>query len=360
VQAEGIQARLGLERGEVELAQGRRGRRLATLEGFSLHADTSIERVEWLLSELVTAMFDRTFHLWVQDYALEEEPDFLQALAVIAEVARPVQPRVADLVRWTVQRGLDARDECRPETLYSVVPEIWVGTWDAVAPFLDATVERWPKALDPFAAPKPPAWKRKAIAPAKKAPRFPKATVKAAEAATMMPAAFFALWEAGASDDALDTFFEKTETVQIADLLLKWLRVEGDPKPAALQEALYPPHPLEREVGGTVSLGRPNLILLPADRLEPMTPGLLRAFRGVRLQIDPKRSFEQNVQAALNEVSPNLMLLDARDLTPKAEATVVELLQLSKVVVVCGGGERVDSLERAATQQKIPVLRTQG
>jgi hypothetical protein len=40
VQAEGIQARLGLEREEVELAQGRRGRRLATLEGFSLHADT--------------------------------------------------------------------------------------------------------------------------------------------------------------------------------------------------------------------------------------------------------------------------------------------------------------------------------
>lgn len=46
VQAEGIQARLGLglglgmESGEVELAQGRRRRRVAVLEGFSLHADT--------------------------------------------------------------------------------------------------------------------------------------------------------------------------------------------------------------------------------------------------------------------------------------------------------------------------------
>lgn len=321
---------------------------------------TPVERVEWLLAELINLMAQRSFHLWAQDYAQETEPDFLRALEVIAEEGRKVNPKVADVLRWTVQRGYQSRDGSREEAPWEIVPEVWIGIWDQVWPFADATVSRWPKDLDPLTAKKPRAYKRKTVAAQKKGVRFPKAVVKPMDVMHMAPAACYALWKAGASDDALDSFFEKTSEQDLATLLLKWVKVKGDPTAAELRETLHPLHPLQRALGPKVRAGQTLLAILPADQLEPVTPRLLEELQGLRIQMKPKRSFAESVKATLaqlDDTDPNLVVMDARDFTKDAPKTALELLDGFIQVVVCGENEHVAALEKAAKAKNIPVHR---
>lgn len=315
---------------------------------------TPVERVEWLLGELLVAMLDKRFHIWVQGYALGADPDFLRAVAGIAEVARPIRPRIAELLRWTVSRGIGARTGERPDALISVVPEVWNGIWEEVVPFLKSAIARWPESLDPLALPEPPQWRRDPVTASSDRPRFPSACVSLAAPGQAVERACFALWEAGASDDDLDTFFFDARGDALPEVLLAWVRVEGDPGLPAVQELLCPRHPLEVALG-LEKFAWPTLIRCSHERLDAVAEAVSET-AAVRIQPEPERPFGACVRSALR-MDPDLLVVDAQDLSLEDVPLLQTALETGHLVVLAGDSEGAQALEAAAAKGQVPILR---
>jgi hypothetical protein len=329
---------------------------------------TAVERVEWIVGELLVSMLDKKLHIWVQGWCSGGALDGPAAVARIAEAGRALDPVVADMARWTAFRA-----ESRPGGLFTVVPEVWNGHWTGVVPpFMKALVARWPEGLDPLTLPEPPPWSRPVVAPAAAEPRYPGVRVgltdAAKDCALTAPAepdlavevVAFALWRGGAPDEELDAFYEELGRSgdRLPELFARWIAVDGVAADAAKLERLralyHPRHPLELETG-VDKLRWPSLVLLSAERLEPVAAALADA-RTVRLQPTAERSFDACVRSALR-VDPDVLLADARDVTESCAPALLTALQTGHVVALCGASAGADALEKAARLGGVDVVR---
>lgn len=286
------------------------------------------ERMEWALGECLTSMLDRRFHIWVQGWCLGEEVDGPAAVAAIAEAARPLDGVVADLLRWTSLRGVWARTGERPEALFNVVPEVWLGGWDRVVPFVHAVASRWPEDADPFTLPAPPPWSRPAA--------FVKPKLAFVEAGTVLEGAAHGLWAAGASEDDLDEFYREAG----ADLhAAVTKRVDCDA--GALHKLLNPPDPL------AIALGIPKMAFPSLHVVAPEREAeILKAaefYNTAVLRTSDERTFAQAGRMALRR-DPDLVVGWTRDLKPGDAELVRTILETGHAVLLFGTREGLDEI----------------
>lgn len=279
------------------------------------------ERMEWALGECLFSMMDRRFHIWVQGWCLEGPVDGPAVVAAIAELSRPLDPVVADLLRWTSLRGVWARTGERKEALFNVVPEVWAGAWDHVVPYTKAVSSRWPEDVDPFALPAPPPWARSTS--------FKKPKLAFSDAGTVMEATAYALWANGISEDDLDAFFwEGGENLHAA--VTKRVDCDGE----ALYALLHPPDPLAIALG-VEKMKFPSFFVVPPER----EAEILKAaeFYNHRVLNPP---FAQSARSALR-MDPDLVIGWTRDLQPGDLDTVKTILETGHAVVLFGSKDGI-------------------
>ena len=279
------------------------------------------ERVEWALGECLMAMRDRRFHIWVQGWCLEGPVDGPAVIATVAEHAREVDGVVADLLRWTALRGVWARTGERKEALFSVVPEVWLGAWDRVVPFLHEVTSRWPEDVDPFTLPAPAPWKR----PTSKArPRveFPSLTAEG-----ILETTAHALWAAGASEDDLDDFFREAGKDLLAAVVA---RVKLEPAEVeVVRLALNPPDLLGQALG-VGKIAYPSLHVAALEREAELLALAERYNHGV-----VRPPFAQGARLALRG-DPDLVIGWTRDLLPGDVDILKTILQTGHAVLLFG------------------------
>jgi hypothetical protein len=336
-------------RGPREL-RGRVDAKLGSGTGVSMEAARDLlspaERVEWVLGECLISMLDRRFHIWVQGWCLDRGVDGPAAIAAIAEVARPLNPLVADLLRWTSLRGVWARTGERKEALVNVVPEVWLGAWDGVPAFMAALASRWPEDADPFALPAPAPWSRPQR-PSSGSPRYPGVKPdwgKTPSPDSVIETACHALWAGGATEDDLDAFFFEMRG-ELVPVLARW--VGSDPAELeALNAALHPPDPLAIALG-VEKISFPLLAIRPIDR-EAEFLAAAAAYHHVVLDVTPERSFAQAARSALRQ-DPDLIVARARDIGETDALTLMTALETGHAVLILGESPSVAALkERAA------------
>jgi hypothetical protein len=280
------------------------------------------ERVEWALGECLMAMRDRRFHIWVQGWCLEGPVDGPAVIAAIAEAAREVDGVVADLLRWTALRGVWARTGERPEALFNVVPEVWLGAWERVLPFIHAVASRWPEDVDPFALPAPAPWTRR-TSKAKIRVEFPSLTPEG-----ILETAAHALWAGGRSEDELDEFFREAGQDLLAAVAQ---RMELDAKEVeAVKLALNPPDVLALALG-LEKLKFPSLMLVKPER-EAEILALAERYNHVVV----RAPFAQGARAALRR-DPDLVVGWTRDLSAGDVEILTTILQTGHAVLLFGG-----------------------
>lgn len=298
------------------------------------------ERAEWALGECLIAMLDKRFHIWVQGWCLERGMDGPAVIAAIAEAARPLDDVVADLLRWTSNRGLWARTGERPDALSTVVPEVWGGAWDRVKPFAEALAERWPEDVDPFALPAPAPWTRPAGT-------LPVRVVYGAQEDVVEKTAY-ALWAAGAGEDELDEFF-RTGAKDLPDGLKRWVRFEGG-ELEALRARLHPADPVAALVD-VQELQFPSLLLIRPER-EAELLAAAPFYNHVVLRTSPDQSFARAAKAALRR-DPDLVIGWAADVKPEDVDLLVRVLETGHLVALIGDHP---ALRDRADQAGFPVL----
>jgi hypothetical protein len=274
------------------------------------------ERVEWALGECLFAMLDRRFHIWVQGWCLDGPVDGPAVVAAIAEAARPLDGVVADLLRWTSLRGVWARTGERKEALFNVVPEVWLGAWDRVVPFVKAVGARWPEDADPFELPAPPPWSR------------PVATGRPRlvflDGATVLESAAHALWATGASEDDLDDFYRDAGK-DLEQAVVR--RVDCDA--AALHALLNPADPLADALG-IPRIGFPSVQVVPVEQ----EGRILRAAEGWN-HVVLRPPFRDAARMALRR-DPDLLIAWTRDLAPEDLEIVATILETGHAMVFLG------------------------
>lgn len=282
------------------------------------------ERMEWALGECLFSMMDRRFHLWVQGWCLHGPVDGPAAVAAIAEAARPLDGVVADLLRWTSQRGVWARTGERPDALFTVVPEVWHGAWDRVVPFTKALSSRWPEDADPFALPAPTPWKRPAAAGR---PRL-----VFLDGGTVLESAAHALWAAGASEDDLDEFYREAGN-DLAAAVTK--RVDCDA--AALNALLHPADPLATALGvGKIEF--PSVHVVAPER----EGEILRAAESWN-HVVLRPPLKTSARSALRR-DPDLLIAWTRDVTPDDLEMITTILQTGHAMLFFGRRDALDGL----------------
>ncbi|HVE42004.1 MAG TPA: hypothetical protein VNM14_19065 [Planctomycetota bacterium] len=311
------------------------------------------ERVEWVLGECLVTMLDRRFHLWVQGWCLDLAMDGPAAIAAVAEAARPLNPLVADLLRWTSLRGVWARTGERKEALINVVPEVWLGAWDGVPAFMAALASRWPEDADPFALPAPAPWSR-AQRPSSGSPRYPGVRPswgKEPRPDTVLETACHALWAGGATEDDLDAFFFEMRG-ELVPVLARW--VGSDPAELeALNVALHPPDPLAIALG-IEKMSFPMLAVRPADR-EAEFLAAAAAYHHVVLDVTPERSFAQAARSALR-MDPDLVVARANDVGENDAPMLLTTLETGHAVLILGESPSIADLKERAAAMGIRLL----
>lgn len=282
------------------------------------------ERMEWALGECLFAMLDRRFHIWVQGWCLDGPVDGPAVIAAIAEAARPLDPVVADLLRWTSNRGVWARTGERPDALFTVVPEVWHGAWDRVVPFTKALSARWPEDADPFSMPAPAPWVR-SMSPAR-----PKLVFL--DASTVLESTAHALWAAGASEDALDEFYRDAGRDLAAAVSA---RVDCDA--AALHALLNPRDPLTDALG-IDKIAFPSLHVVAPDREGEI---LRAAERWNHVVLRPP--FRDSARAALRR-DPDLLIGWTRDLAPGDVEMLRNILETGHAALFFGTREALSGI----------------
>jgi hypothetical protein len=210
---------------------------------------TGAEHAVWALDNLIACLAQDRFHIWDQSFC-SGDYDGPRAIDSIAEAGRAVDPVVADLLRWSARWP-----RTRPVALVSVVPLVWQRKLDAALGFLHAVAERWDDSIQPLALPAPPPLSRPELEAEPGPVRFPSVAVGFSERGAgcevrcpeeqlhregVFCAAVWALWRAGASDAALDDFFEQyhggdNDEVEVVS---RWIRIDGDGGDPARVEAL--------------------------------------------------------------------------------------------------------------------------
>lgn len=300
------------------------------------------ERMEWALGECLISMLDKRFHIWVQGWCLEGPVDGPAVIAAIAEAARPLDEVVADLLRWTSNRGRWARTGERPDALISVVPEVWHGAWDRVVPFAHTLSAAWPEEVDPFALPAPAPWTR--------GPRRGKIRVEYPVLTPdgVLESTAHALWAGGATEDELDAFFQ--EAGRLPEILPRYVAIE----PAeleALRLALNPPDPLAGLLG-VEKLKFPSLGLLPAAR----EAELLEAAKSCR-HVVLEAPLLQAARTALRR-DPDLLVARTQDVTAGDVEILLSALQTGHLLILHGEATaEVEGLAATAASFGTPVLR---
>lgn len=274
------------------------------------------ERVEWALGECLVAMLDRRFHIWIQGWCLEGSVDGPAVIAAVAEAARPLDGVVANLLRWTALRGAWARSGDRPEALFNVVPEVWLGAWDRVVPFMQALAARWPEDVDPFALAAPPAWMRPT--------GFVKPRLVFLDAGTVLEASAHALWAAGASEDDLDEFYREAGNDLTAAVTK---RIDCDD--AALHALLHPADSLATALG-IAKIAFPSLHVVPPER----EGDILRAAEGWN-HVVLRPPLRETARAALRR-DPDLLIGWTRDVLPEDLRLVTTILETGHAMLFFG------------------------
>lgn len=274
------------------------------------------ERVEWALGECLFSMMDRRFHLWVQGWCLDGPVDGPAVIAAIAEVTRPLDGVIADLLRWTAQRGVWARTGERPDALFTVVPEVWHGAWDRVVPYMKAVQSRWPEDLDPFALPAPPAWSRSTS--------FRKPRLVFLDAGTVLESTAHALWASGASEDELDDFYRDAGS-DLTQAVVR--RIDCDA--AALHALMHPVDPLAKALG-IEKIAFPSLHVVPTDR----EGEILRAAESWN-HVVVRAPFKDGARSALRR-DPDLIVAWTRDLEPGDVEMVRTILETGHAMLFFG------------------------
>lgn len=274
------------------------------------------ERMEWALGECLFSMMDRRFHIWVQGWCLEGRLDGPAVVAAIAEMARPLDGVVADLLRWTSLRGIWARTGERKEALFNVVPEVWAGAWDRVVPFTKALSSRWPEDVDPFALPAPPPWTRSTS--------FTKPRLAFTDAGAVMEATAYALWANGISEDDLDAFFWEGGKDLVA-AVAKRAEVDVD----GLRLLLNPPDPLAIALG-LEKMTFPSLhVVAPEREAEILKAAEFYNHRVLRPPV------LQAARSALR-MDPDLLVAWTRDLGPAELEILKTSLETGHAVLLFG------------------------
>ena len=282
------------------------------------------ERMEWALGECLFAMLDRRFHIWVQGWCLGGAVDGPAVVAAIAEAARPLDGVVADLLRWTSLRGVWARTGERKEALFTVVPEVWLGAWDRVVPFVKALASRWPEDADPFGLPAP--------APGTRPPATPHPRLVFLDGATVLESAAHALWAAGASEDDLDDFYRDAGK-DLEQAVVR--RVDCDA--AALHALLNPADPLAGALG-IAQIAFPSVHVVPVE----LEGKILSAAEGWN-HVVVRPPFRDAAKMALRR-DPDLLIAWTRDLAPGDLELVRTILETGHAMVFLGDRDPLTDL----------------
>lgn len=306
------------------------------------------ERIEWALGECLISMLDRRFHLWVQGWCLERGVDGPAALAAIAEEGRGIDGVVADLLRWTALRGAWARSGERPDALFSVVPEVWLGAWDRVKAFAEAISARWPEELDPFAMTAPAPWSRAG----RKGPIRPDWGAEPAYESAVETAAH-ALWAGGASEDELDGFFrESSGSADLPAVLARWVEIAPEEQ-GRLRAAIHPPDPVAG-LFGLDKIAFPSLLRVPEAR-EAEARGAAAHYRYVSLEPSADRPFGLALRSALRQ-DPDLLVARAGDVGASDLDLLITAMETGHAVLLIGDGPSVPLLLERAKASGVPVL----
>jgi hypothetical protein len=315
----------------------------AALAGFE-QTLSPVERLEWVLSQCRYSILGWRFHIWVQHWCLEGRPDGPGMIAAIAEAARPLDGMVADLLRWTANRGVWARTRQRPEALTSVVPEVWSGARDRVLAFLDAVCARWPEDVDPFNMPAPAPWKRKL----RRGPitvSYPTLTLEGVIESTA-----HALWLGGAGEDKLDAFFKDRD--KLPDVLPRYVSID-EAMIETIRAALNPPEPLA--VIGIERLEYPSLVIIALAH-EAQVLGVMKQYNSHVMRPEPGTSLTQAAYAGAR-LDRDVFLGWARDLIPEDVKTLAQVAATGVALLLLGEGDLVEAIAARTIEYGAPVVR---
>jgi hypothetical protein len=334
---------------------------------------TPVERVEWMLGELLISLFDRRFHIWVQSFA-EGAADWPARYRSVLEVAEALAPGTVAPVRWAVERGAQVRAGTGGVALFSFEAEVCLGQWEGVKPWLEATVARWPEDLDPCALAAATARPRRIEAPRAAGPKYPQARVGYSPRGTACPwqaqpnrdsvveVTCAAAWKAGASDAALAELFQALGAAreQLPEVCAAWVSFDGDGGDAArfqaLREQLFPRHPLAQYFG-IERLEFPFLGLVAEVDFAALSQRLAEAAPFLWLGDRPAISVEQELLSALRQ-DPDGLCLHASHLTADVETLLLRTLETGHAVLLGGTSPRLEAfVSRAQTEARVPVHR---
>lgn len=271
-----------------------------------------VERVEWMLGELLVCVRDNAHHIWIQHFALPERSatDWPARYDVIAEAGRALDPELADLLRWTSARAACVRAGGE-EPMSGVVPAAWAAAWEGVPAWARGIVERWPEGLDPVGS--APAWHRAAVPPAVQEPFFPGARVHWEEGMATSPTdlvdrASLALWRAGADDETLNAAYEDLAVYPDAlpEALARWV-VLGDGDPALLEPLRRALDPVAR-VLGIETTRETYVVFVPREEL----PRIETQLECDRLRASPEATLMERARRA-TRMGVGALLVDAED-----------------------------------------------
>ena len=334
---------------------------------------TPVERVEWLLGELLICLLDRRFHIWVQSFA-EGAADWPARYLSVLEVAEALAPDTVAPVRWAVERGAQVRAGTGGVALFSFEAEVCLGQWEGVKPWVEATLARWPEDLDPCELPTAPARPRPIVAPHDDGPKYPQARVgysprgaacpwqARANLDSVVEVTCAAAWKAGASDAALAELFQALSAAreQLPEVCARWVSFDGDGGDAArfqaLREQLFPQHPLAKYFG-IERLEFPFLGLVAEADYAALSQRLAAEVPFLSLGNRPEVSVEQELRAALRQ-DPDGLCVPASLLTAEVETLLLRAMETGHAVALGGTSARLEAfVARAQTEARLPVLR---
>lgn len=331
-----------------------------------------VERVEWLLGELLFSLLDHGLHRWVQGFASPGGFDGPRHLAALIEAGRAIDPALTDLLRWVVERGRMDRDGLSGVALITPIPEVALGGWEGVPSWVRRMVEGWPAEVDPLALPEAAPFSRTTTHAQPGTTHFPSVAIGftgagaacavqcKAELGAVRETVLHALFRAGADDEALDGCFQMLGSAdrQLPERLAEWVLFDGDGGDAARFEALrvelFPRSALERLLGRD-ALPFPALALLPLEALEPFREAV-RGEGAVDLTPRDGRDLLQMARAALRQ-DPDLVFVASSHLVEGASELLTQTLLTGHQVVLFGESAATAALEQQLVGFGVPVLR---
>ncbi|MGE0494859.1 MAG: ATPase, T2SS/T4P/T4SS family [Vulcanimicrobiota bacterium] len=304
----------------------------------------NVEKVAWLLGELLISLLDHRLHIWHQNLSGPEWDPIYEGLA---EIGRPLGEETADLLRWTIQNAQ------RGVAMTSVIPCVWSVAWNPGWTY--SLVERWDENLSPESLKAPP-FTRATVAPAAGRPRYPDCRLVVAELpqltiGDLIETTSYNLWKAGASDQELDDFFAgvSRRPSGICQSLGEWVHFEGDAQVVARQL-----DPLATALG-LDSSEHEFCALTPVGTLDQLEARLAN-FNAVRLRLEAGETMGQKIRSALR-MGVDLILLRAEDVRDQEEWDYLLQAALTGHILIIEGEAPPDFLARLPVElERLPKV----